>query len=117
MFGSRGGLGEKQISASPVLGRDCLTLRCGSQGTVGVILLPIGSFVKGILDIVHEVQHCEPGFSGCFMRDYRWVTTFAQSVFEIYASRPVGWLSRRPDRIKLHVMTVLYVYDMFRNFA
>ena len=117
MFESQGGLGEKQISASlMLLGRDCLTLRCGSQGTIGIILLPIGSFVKGILDVVHEVQHCEPGFSGCFMRDYRGVTTFAQSVFEIHASRPVGWLSRRPDRIKLQVMTVLYVY-MFGNFA
>lgn len=89
MFGSRGVLGERQISASPMLGEDRLTLRCGSQGAIGVILIPIGSCGKGILDIVHEVQHCVLGFSGRFMCGCRGVTTFAQSVFVVHASRLV----------------------------
>ena len=36
-----------------------LALRCCCQGAVGVIAVPMGGFVEGILDVVHEIQHVE----------------------------------------------------------
>ena len=40
------------------------TSRCSCQGPVGIVTVPVGGFVEGILDIVHEVQHCESKLSG-----------------------------------------------------
>lgn len=44
-------------SKKPRRWRDMLALRCRCQGTVGVVAVPVGGFVEGVLDVVHEIQH------------------------------------------------------------
>lgn len=34
------------------------TIGCRGQGSVGVVMIPAGRRVKGVLDIVHELEHC-----------------------------------------------------------
>ena len=38
-------------------GMEFLTPRGGGQSTVGIVAVPVGCFVKGILDVVHEIKH------------------------------------------------------------
>ena len=37
-----------------------ITTRCGCQGAVGVVGVPMGGGEEGLLDIVHEAQHHGP---------------------------------------------------------
>ena len=34
-----------------------LALGCCGQGSVGIVAVPMGGFIEGVLDVVHEIQH------------------------------------------------------------
>ena len=36
----------------------CLALRCCCQGSIRIVAVQVGGFIKGVLDVVHEIQHC-----------------------------------------------------------
>ena len=61
MFGNQADLSMFSIAREPGMDHGS-TSRCGRQCAVRVVPVPVGCFVEGILDIVHEPMHFRSNF-------------------------------------------------------